>query len=389
MRLIKSVFQAALFSIGALGLAMPALGQTYPTKPIRFIVPFAQGGRTGSRRGGWCWGGDGARPPGLWHCAHKWITIALVAAASLIAAPSFARPYPSKPIRFIVPFAPGGGNDIIARIVGQKLTEMWGQQVVVDNRPGAGGNIAAETTARSAPDGYTVFQFNVANAIAVSLYKKLSYDPVRDFAAVTQLASAPFILVAHPAVKAKTVPELIALARAQPGKLNYASSGNGGSTHLVTELFKTMARIDLVHIPYNGAGPALNDLLGGQVQILFAVPATALPHVKSARLRALGVSSLKRSPLAPDLPTISEAGVTGFEGSTWYGVVVPARTPRAVVAKLNADILQVLRQPEMQERMSGQGVELVGSAPDAFAQFIKSEISKWGRAVTLSGARVD
>lgn len=312
-----------------------------------------------------------------------------VAAVAQTASPSSGLTYPSKPVRYIVPFPPGAGNDIIARIVGQKLAENWGQQVVVDNRPGAGGNIAAETTARAAPDGYTVFQFNVANAIAASLYPKLNYDPIRDFAAVTQLASSPFLLVVHPAVKAKTTQELIALAKAEPGKLNYASSGNGGSGHLVAELFKAMSNINLVHIPYSGGGPALNDLLGGQVQILFAVPAVALPHVKSGRLRALGVSSLKRIKLAPELPTISESGVMGFEGSAWYGVVVPALTSRAIVARLNADILRVLQQPEILERLLSQGVEVVGSSPEDFAQFIKSEVIKWSRVVKISGAKVE
>ena len=312
-----------------------------------------------------------------------------VAAVAQTASPGAGLAYPSKPVRYIVPFPPGAGNDIIARIVGQKLAENWGQQVVVDNRPGAGGNIAAETTARSAPDGYTVFQFNVANAIAASLYPKLSYDPIRDFAAVTQLASSPFLLVVHPAVNAKTTQELIALAKAEPGKLNYASSGIGGSSHLVAELFRAMSNINLVHIPYSGGGPALNDLLGGQVQILFAIPAVALPHVKSGRLRALGVSSLKRVKLAPELPTISESGVTGYEGSAWYGVVAPALTSRAIVARLNADILRVLQQPEILERLLSQGVEVVGSSPKDFAQFIKSEVTKWSRVVKISGAKVE
>jgi tripartite-type tricarboxylate transporter receptor subunit TctC len=312
-----------------------------------------------------------------------------VAAIAQTASPGAGLTYPSKPVRYIVPFPPGAGNDIIARIVGQRLAEKWGQQIVVDNRPGAGGNIAAETTARAAPDGYTVFQFNVANAIAASLYPKLNYDPIRDFAAVTQLASSPFLLVVHPAVKAKTTQELIALAKAEPGKLNYASSGNGGSGHLVAELFKAMAHINLVHIPYSGGGPAMNDLLGGQVQILFAVPAAALPHVKAGRLRALAVSSLKRIKLAPELPTIAESGVVGFEGSAWYGVVVPALTSRAIVAKLNSDILQVLQQQEILERLSGQGVEVVGSSSEDFAHFIKSEVSKWSRVVKISGAKVE
>lgn len=221
------------------------------------------------------------------------------------------------------------------------------------------------------------------------LYKKLAFDPVRDFAAVTQIGAAPFLLVVHPAVRAHTVQELIALAKAQPGRLNYGSSGIGGASHLVTELFKTMSGTDFVHIPYGGAGPALNDLLAGQVQLLFAVPATTLPLIKAGRLRALGVSSRQRSTLAPELPTISESGVRGFDASAWYGVVVPAGTPSAIVVKINADIVRILHLPEIKERMSNQGVELVGSTPQQFAEFIKSEMVKWGKVVKASGARVD
>jgi len=292
-------------------------------------------------------------------------------------------------VRFIVPFPPGGGADVIGRVIALKLVEKWGQQVVVDNRAGAGGNIAAELAAAAAPDGHTIFQFNVANAIAVSLYKKLNYDPVKDFSAVTLLASSPFILVTHPAVKASNVQELIALAKAQPGKLSYASSGNGGPSHLATELLKTMSNISLIHVPYKGVALALNDLLAGQVQIMFAIPATALPQMKAGRLRGLAVSGAKRSPLAPELPTIAESGVPGYEASTWYAVVAPAGTPRPVIAKLHADITQVLQQPEVRERLAGVGIELIGSTPEHLAQFIKSEIAKWSRLVKFSEARVD
>jgi tripartite-type tricarboxylate transporter receptor subunit TctC len=300
-----------------------------------------------------------------------------------------ARAFPDKPVRFIVPFAPGGGNDIIARLLGAKLTAAWDQQVVVDNRPGAAGNLAAEITARAAPDGHTVYQFNIANAIAPSLYRRLAYDPVADFAAVTQLATSPFILVVHPSVQAANVKEFIALAKAQRGKFNYASSGNGGVSHLLTEMFKTMAGIEMTHIPYNGANPALIDLLSGQVQLLFAVPATSLPHIKAGKLRALGISSARRSPLVPEVPTVAESGVAGYEGGTWYGVVVPARTPPAIITQLNRDIVRALRAPDVQERLAPQGVELVGSAPAEFAQFIRNEIPKWAKAVRMSGARVD
>lgn len=300
-----------------------------------------------------------------------------------------AQPYPSKPLRFIVPFAPGGGNDIIARVIGQKLSERWGTQVVVDNRPGAGGNVAAEITAKAAPDGHTVFQFNIANVIAVGLYKKLSYDPVRDFSPVTQLASSPFLLVINPAVKAATTQEFMVLAKTQPGKLNYGSSGNGGSTHLAMELMKSMANINLVHVPYGGAGPALTDLISGQVQALFTTPLTAVPHVKSGRLRSLGVSSAKRIAMLPEMPTIAESGVPGYESSAWYGVVVPARTPRDIVMHINTELVRILRDKEMIERMSSQGVDLVGNSPEAFGQFIKSEIAKWVKIVKASGAIVD
>ena len=311
----------------------------------------------------------------------------LVLGALLGAGPAHA--FPDKPVRFIVPFAPGGGNDIIARLIGAKLSAAWGQQVVVDNRPGAGGNLAAETTARSAPDGHTIFQFNVANTIAPGLYRKLAYDPVADFAAITQLATSPFILAVHPSVRAANVKEFIALARANPGKLNYASSGNGGSTHLLTEVLKARAGIEMTHIPYNGAAPALTDLLGGQVQMMLAVPSTVVPHIKSGKVRALGVTSARRSPLAPELPTVAESGVKGYEGSTWYGVVAPARTSAAIVTLLNRDIVRALNEPDVHERLTAQGVEIVGSTPQAFSQFIRSEIPKWAEAVRTSGARVD
>jgi tripartite-type tricarboxylate transporter receptor subunit TctC len=300
-----------------------------------------------------------------------------------------AHAFPDKPVRFIVPFAPAGGNDLIARLIGAKLAAAWGQQVVVDNRPGAGGNLAAETTAHAVPDGHTVFQFNIANAIAPSLYRKLAYDPVADFAPITQLASSPFILVVHPSVQAANVREFIALAKAQRGKFNYASSGSGGVSHLLTEIFKSLAGIEMTHIPYNGANPALIDLLSGQVQVLFAVPATSLPHIKSGKLRALGVSSPHRSPLAPELPTIAESGVPGFEGAAWYGLVAPAKTPNAIIAQIHRDVVRALRAPDVQERLAALGIEPVGNAPTEFAQFIRSEIPKWAKAVRASGARVD
>ena len=314
----------------------------------------------------------------------KWAVIAGLTLTQAIAAYA----YPTKPVRFIVPFPPGGGADLVGRVVGQKLGELWGQQVIVDNRAGAGGNIAAEITA-AAPDGYTLFQFNVSNAIAPSVYKKLNYDPVRDFAAVTQLATSPFVLLAYPGIKAKNIQELIALARAEPGKLSYASSGIGGASHLLGELFKTLSKTDIVHVPYKGAVPALTDITSGRMQLMFVVPATALPYASAGRVRALGISSAKRSPIAPDIPTIAESGVPGFEGSTWYGVVVPAKTPRDVVAKLNRDVRNVLQQPEIRERFTAQSVEVVTSTPEEFAQFIRSEVLKWRQVVKVAGIHVE
>lgn len=315
------------------------------------------------------------------------VVVALLLAA--VCSPAAAQTYPAKPVRFIIPFAPGGGNDIIGRALAARLSDTWKQQMVVDNRPGAGGNIAGEITARAAPDGYTVFQFNVANVIAASLYPKLAYDPVKDFSPVTQIGASPFLFVIHPSVRAANVRELIALAKAQPKLLNYASSGNGGASHLLTELFKVMAGIQMAHIPYNGTGPALANVLSGQVQVFLMVPATAQVHVKAGRLRALAVTSVQRSKLMPELPTVAESGVPGFDGSTWYGVVVPARTPTEIVNKLNRDIASALREPDISERLVSQGVELVGSTPEEFSRFIRAEIPKWEKAVRVSGAKVD
>ncbi len=300
-----------------------------------------------------------------------------------------AAPFPNRPVRFIVPFPPGGGADVIGRVLSQKLTEKWGQQVVIDNRAGAGGNIAAELAAAAPPDGHTIFQFNIANTISPSVYKKINFDPVKDFSAVTLLASSPFILVTHPSVKATTVQELVALVKSQPGKFSYSSSGNGGPSHLATEMLKTMTGIQLTHVPYKGVALAMNDLLAGQVQITFTVPGSGLPHIKTGRLRGLAVTTAKRSAIVPDLPTIAESGVPGYDTSTWYAVVVPAGTPRAVISKLHADMTQALQLPDVRERLMGVGADLVGSTPDYLAEFIKTELAKWSRLVKFSEARID
>ncbi|MGZ5124635.1 MAG: tripartite tricarboxylate transporter substrate binding protein [Burkholderiales bacterium] len=303
--------------------------------------------------------------------------------------PAECQTYPSKPIRFIVPFAPGGGNDIIARLMGQRLTEIWGQAIIVDNRPGAGGNVAGETTARAAPDGYTAFQFNIANTIAFSLHKDLRYDPVKDFSPVTQIASSPFILLVHPGVRAKTVPELVTLARQSPGQLTYASSGSGGASHLAVELFKVMTKTDIVHVPYGGAGPALNDVLGGRVQLLMAVPLTAIPHMKSGKGRGIAVTGSKRLVLTPELPTIAESGVPGYESGTWYGIVLPARTPPAIASTFNSTVVRVLREPDIEQKLSANGLHVVASTQAEFGAFIRAETAKWAQVVKVSKAIVD
>jgi tripartite-type tricarboxylate transporter receptor subunit TctC len=295
--------------------------------------------------------------------------------------------YPAKAIRLILPFPPGGSTDIVARLIGQKLTESWGQPMLIENRPGAGGNIAAETAARAAPDGYTLFQVNVANAIGATLYPKLSYDLVTSFAPVIQLATTPYVLLAHPTVPAKNTTELIALAKARPGQLNYASAGGGSATHLSGELLKSMAGVNIVHVPYKGTGPAVTALLSGEVDLYFATVPAALPLVEAKKLRALGVTSARRSALMREVPAIAEAGLKGYETSTWHGILAPAGTAPEIVAKLNAEIARVLAQPAVKERLVGQGLDPVGGTSEQFGAYLKTEISKWAVVVKASGAR--
>lgn len=324
--------------------------------------------------------------------ARIFVVSAAVAAACLGGAANAmaaSGDYPTRPIRFVVPFPPCGGADTLARVLGQKLGEAWGEQVVIDNRPGAGGNISAEIAAKAAPDGYTIFQGNVAHAISASLYARLNYDLVRDFSPVTQLASTPFVLLVNPSLPANSVRELVALAKAKPGQLNYGSSGSGGASHLAMELFKSMAGVDVRHIPYKGAGPAATDLISGQIQLMFFVQAAARPHISSGRLRGLAVASAKRSSALPELPTVAESGVPGYEAGSWYGVLVPTGTPGRVITRLHAAITRVLSLPDVKERLSNQGFEVVGNTPAQFGAYIRAEIPKWARVVKASGARVD
>jgi tripartite-type tricarboxylate transporter receptor subunit TctC len=313
------------------------------------------------------------------------LAIALVASASLAAGTSFAQSYPSKPVRLIVPFAPGGPADIQARLIGPKLTEAWGQPVVVENRAGANTIIATELTARADPDGHTVLVVSAGFAINVSLYAKLPYDSLRDFAPVTQLTSGPAIVVVHPSLPARSVKELIQLARSRPGQLTYASAGL--PSQLAVELFKVMTGTDLVHVPYKGAAPAMIDLIAGHVQVSFPTIIGAFSHVQAGRLRALATTGAKRAPAAPDLPTMTEAGVPGYEAANWFGTVVPAKTPTAIVAKLSQEIARMLRLPDARERLLVQGMEPTSSTPEEFSAYIRSEMTKWAKVVKASGAK--
>jgi tripartite-type tricarboxylate transporter receptor subunit TctC len=313
--------------------------------------------------------------------------IALLAITATAAA---AQEYPSRPIRVIVPSTAGGSVDTLARLVGGRLAERWGQQVVVDNRSGAGGVIAGEMTAKAPPDGYTLIMATIAAmATNVSLARKLPYDPVRDFAPVTLVASQQLVLLVHPAVAAKSVQELIQLAKAKPGQLTFASAGNGSGGHLSGELLKILAGIEMTHVPYKGIAPALVDVISGQVSMTFASMISGMPHVKSGKTRALAVTGAHRSPAAPELPTMIEAGVRGYESSTWYGLLAPKATPRAVIVKLNREVVSIINLPEVKSHLLAEGAEPVGNTPEEFGDFIKSEIAKWGKVIRAAGLRIE
>ena len=293
--------------------------------------------------------------------------------------------YPGRPVRLVVPSSPGGGTDITARLLAPRLSETLGQQVVVENRAGAGTMIGTELVAKSPADGYTLLMGLSTLAINPAMYKKVPYDAVRDFAPITQIISAPNMLVVHPSVPVKTVKELIAFARARPGQLNYASAGHGTNPHLSMELFLSMTHLKMVHIPYKGLGPGIVDLVAGHVSLATATMLTGLPHVKSGRLRCLGTTGAKRAAVLPDQPTLSEAGVPGYEASQWYGVLAPAGTPKEIVTRLNADLVRILHAPDMKERLIADGTDPVASSPDEFARYIKSELTKWGKVARDAG----
>ena len=309
---------------------------------------------------------------------------ALIIPCLLLAGAAAAQDYPAKPIRVIV----GPGPDVLARIVGQKLTDAWGQQVIVDQRPGAGGIIAAESVAKSAPDGYTLLLSTGTYTTIPGLYSKVPYDFVKDLQPVTLLATLPFLLVAHPSLPAKNVQELVQLARARPGQLNYASSGNGTTAHLAGEMLKSMAKINIVHVPYKGTVPGVIDLVAGQVHVMFAIIQSSLPYVQAGRLRALGVSAPKRSSSAPAVPTIAESGVPGYEFISWNGIHAPAATSKAITGRLNAELLKVIAAPDVKERMSGLGMEVAGGTPEEFGALVKSDIAKWAKVIRDAGIKM-
>jgi len=321
----------------------------------------------------------------------RFVSLALGAAAAVFALQALgADVWPSKPIKWIVPFAPGGTTDILARTISEKLAIALGQPVIVENKPGAGGGLGADFVAKAAPDGYTILGGTIStNAINASLYKDLPYDPVKDFVPITLIARVPNMLVVNNDVPAKSVADLIALMKKSPGKYTFASSGNGTSQHLSGELFKGMAGVDMQHIPYKGSPPALQDVMAGNVTMTFDNITTAWPLAKGGKLRALAVTTAKRSPAAPDVPTLAEAGVTGYEIGSWQGVFAPAGTPPEIVKRLNAEIVKIINLPQVTEKLLMLGAEPVGNTSEEFTVFVKAEVVKWGDVVKKSGARVD
>ena len=297
--------------------------------------------------------------------------------------------YPSRTIRYIVGYTPGGTADMLARAVGQKLTAVWGHQVIVDNRPGAGTNIGTELGAKAPPDGYTLFMPTVANAINPTLYPKLNYDMLKDFAYITNFAKVPGIVVVHPSLPAKNAKDLIAIAKANPNSLRHGSTGIGSPHHLAGEIFKTMAGVKMVHVPYKGATPAIADSIAGHIEVYFGAMVSTIPHARSGRLRALGVTSLKRVAAAKDVPTLDEQGLKGFETGSWFGMAVPTGTPAAIIAKLHAESTKALLAPDLRDRMMAEGAEFVGDTPEQYTAYIKTELVKWGQAVKASGAKVE
>jgi tripartite-type tricarboxylate transporter receptor subunit TctC len=303
---------------------------------------------------------------------------------------AYAQTYPTKPIRIVVPFPPGGFSDVFARIIGAEMTKSWGQQVVIDNRTGAGGNIGSDIVAKAPPDGYTLVNGTIGtHAVNATLFSKLPYDPVRDFVAVAFVVEAEGLLVTHPSLPVKTAKDIIALAKSQPGQLSYASAGAGTTGHLAGEVFKTMTKTDITHVPYKGNVPAMTDLMAGQTSMLFATLPTVLPQVQAGRLRGIAVLGSKRSAALPAMPTLAEAGLRGFEVNNWTGLFAPAGTPPAIVSKLNTEVLRVMQLPEVQTRLPKEGLRFVAMTPQQFGEFARSEKEKWAPIVRATGAKAD
>ena len=314
----------------------------------------------------------------------------LVSALALMPLIAGAQTYPSRPVRVITPFTAGSAIDTLARVLGQKMADAWGQQVIIDNRIGANGIIGTEAAAKSPPDGYTIYLGNISTlAVNPHLYNKLPYDPIKDFAPVTMAATIPVVLVVHPSLPAKSVKELIALAKAHPGQLNYASGGTGSAQHLPMEMLRVDAGIDITHVPYKGLGPAFNDVLGGQVPMMFAGVSNVVPHLKAGRLRVLAIGSPKRSPSLPDVPTVAQAGVPGFDFDSWSGYLTPAATGKDIIAKLHLDIIRTLTLPDVREKLLALGFDLVGSTPDEFAALIRTDVARFGKLVKAAGIHAE
>ena len=368
MNVIATLAAGGMIGLGCLCALGTAHAQSYPNKVIRLVVPFAEGGAPGhvSRRPV---RGHGARPPGF-----------------IKVAATQSSPYPVRPIRLVVPFAPGGGADLMGRTVGQKLSASLGQPVVIDNRAGAAGRIGAELAAKAPPDGYALFLGTSSTLVfAPSIYHGLAYDPVKDFSPVALLALAPYVLVVHPSVPVRAVKELIALAKSNPGKLNYASSGAGGPAHLAAELFNSMAETKMTHISYKGSAPGTIALISGETDLMFSNILPAVPPVKAGKLKALAVTSARRSPVLPELPTVGASGLPGFDVYTLYGILAPADTPKDVVNRLNNEIVKALGQADVKERLTHDGTEPVVGTPEQFADLIKTEIAKWAKVIKQAG----
>jgi tripartite-type tricarboxylate transporter receptor subunit TctC len=322
---------------------------------------------------------------------RMWFTRSASCAAALVAMSSaaFAQQYPAKPIRLLVGFAAGGPSDVASRTAGQKLTQKWGQQIIVDIRPGAGGTIASDAVAKAPPDGYTLLLPAFSHAVNPSLISKLPYDTLRDFTPIVLFASTANMLVTHPSIPAKTVRELIAFAKARPNQLTYGSAGNGTASHLAGELLNTMGGVNITHVPYKGIAPAHTDTMGGQISMMFDSLVTGIPAVKAGRLRAFGVTTLKRWPGAPDVPTMSEAGLTGYEVNSWYGLMGPAGLSREIVQRLNAEVIRSMAEPDARERLYSIGAEPMSNTPEEFAAYIRSEMAKWDKVVKAAGIRAE